>query len=206
MYNLDTEAAKQADQKGGSITEGGKYIGTFTRAENVTSTKGTAGVEFSFKSDDGRSADYLTLWTRNAEGKELYGYKTLMAIMTCLRVKTISPSTTMVEKYNHDSGQREQVQAQVFNELMNKPIGLLIQMEEYEGKKGRAWKPVIYAPFDKDGFTASEILSKATKAETLDKMLLGLRDRPLKASAAVTQQHAPQQTGTIVDFDDDIPF
>jgi hypothetical protein len=208
MYALNTQAAKEADQKGGSINETGKYAGTFTRAENVKSKGGTLGVEFSFRSDDGKSADYLTLWTKNAEGKELYGFKTLMAIMTCLKVKNIAPVMRSIEKYSHDAQAKQTVQAEVFPDLMNKPIGLLIQMEEYENKDKTAtkWKPSIYAPFQKDGsFTASEILNKAVKAETMEKMLAALHDRPLRGKAAQAAPVTPAPS-SFDDFDDDIPF
>ena len=213
MYDLDTKAAKEADQKNSSISESGAYTGIFTRAENVMSPKGTVGVEFSFKSDSGASADYLTLWTKNKDGKELYGYKMLMAIMTCLKVRNIKPTIQQVEKYDHEDRQRKQVSVEVFAELMNKPIGLVIQMEEYEKKDRKkeeptSWKPSIYAAFSSDGFTASEILNKAQKPETLDKMLSTLRDKPLRnrtESAASDSGNAT--TGAFVDDDlDNIPF
>jgi hypothetical protein len=202
MYNLDTNAAKQADQKSGAINEAGKYIGTFTRAENITSTKGTHGVEFSFKSDAGLGADYLTLWTKNKDGKELYGYKTLMAIMACLKVRHVTKSERMVEKYDHASKTKTQVHAEVFPELMGKPIGLLITMEEYEkGSGGTAWKPTIYAPFEAGTeLTASEILTKAQRPEMMQKMMLTMSNRPLRNKPAAS---APQNFD---DFDDDIPF
>jgi hypothetical protein len=207
MYALNAQAAKEADQKGGSVNETGKYTGMFTRAENVKSTKGTLGVEFSFKSDDGKNADYLTLWTKNAAGDELQGYKTLMAIMTVLKVKSITPVMQVIEKYNHIDKAKEQVRVEVFPELMNKAIGLLIQMEEYENKEKTTtkWKPSIYAPFQKgDGFTASEILNKATKAETMEKMLAALHDRPLRGKPGQSAHVAAP--ASFSDFDDDIPF
>lgn len=208
MYDLDTTAAKEADQKNSSISESGAYTGVFTRAENVMSTKGTVGVEFSFKSDSGASADYLTLWTKNKDGKELYGYKMLMAIMTCLKVRNIKPSIQQVEKYDHDAGQRKQVNVEVFADLMNKPIGLVIQMEEYEKKdSSTAWKPSIYAAFSSEGFTASEILNKSQKPETLDKMLATLRNKPLRHRVeSSTADGVPAPTGGLDDFDDSIPF
>jgi hypothetical protein len=218
MYNLDTDAAKQADQKGGAINEKGKYIGKFTRAENVLSKKNTQGVEFSFKDDNGLEAGYLTLWTKGADGRELYGYKVLMAIMACLRVKSISPVMRTIEKYNFDTNSKEQIQAEVFPELMDKPIGLLIAMEEYEKQNGdRNWKPTIYAPFEAvTGFTASEILNKSQTPETLEKMIASMRDRPMKSSGQFNGNHMPAGPNTgdnsapHVGFDgfdtDDIPF
>lgn len=208
-YTLNTEAAKQADNINSRIDSKGKYLGTFARAEAITSAKGSSGVDFSFKSDTGATADYLTIWTHNGEGKELYGFKLLMAIMTCLRVKQISEKDGEVEKYDPTMKQRVKVMAPLFPDLMNKPVGLLLAMEEYQKKDGStAWKPTIVAPFDKDGFTASEILSKATKPETLEKMTQALRDRPLRGNTS-----PPASTGQIAQapsefevFSDDTPF
>ena len=203
-YTLDTNAAKQADNINSRIDQTGKYLGIFTRAEQTTSTKGTKGVDFSFKSDTGATADYLTIWTHNAAGEPLHGFKVLMAIMTCLRVKSLAAAKGEVEKYDQASKSRIKVTVPLFSDLMNKPVGLLLQMEEYaKSAGGTAWKPTIFAAFDKDEFTASEILSKAVKHETLGRMFLSLKDRPLKGVAAPAHSDAPS---SFADFADDIPF
>lgn len=212
-YTLDANAAKKADVIFSKIESKGKYLGVFTRAEQITSRQETKGVELSFKSDTGETADYLTLWTHNKDGKQLMGFNTLMAIMTCLRVKELKAETGEVEKYDQDQQKRVKVNAPLFKALMGKPIGLLIHMEEYEKTRGgTAWKPMISAPFDKEEFTASEILNKAKQPETLPKMLSALRDRPLKGAAQPSQSSQPSASiydggGNFNDFDDpDIPF
>lgn len=204
-YTLDTSAAKKADNFFSKIDTKGKYVGLFTRAEQVTSIKGTKGVDLSFKSNEGAAADYLTLWTHNKDGKQLQGFNVLMAIMTCLRVRELKAEAGEIEKWDSAAQQRVKVSAQLFKELMNKQIGLLMHMEEYEKTKGvTAWKPMISAPYDKDGFTASEILSRAIKPELMERMEGALRDRPLRAA---TQQSAPTQTGgAFDDFESEIPF
>lgn len=205
-YTLNADAAKQADNLFSKIEEKGAYLGAFTRAEKVTSKKGTQGVDFSFKTDTGATADYLTIWTHNSDGKQLQGFNTLMAIMTCLKVKELSASVGEVEKYNNDTQKREKVNVPLFKELMNKPIGLLIHMEQYEKTAGgTAWKPAISAPYAADGFTASEILNKAKEATTMDKMLSALRDRPLK-NAPQQSGEPPRSGGSFDDLGDDIPF
>ena len=207
-YSLDTKAAKQADQLFARIEEKGKYIGIITRAEAIQSKKGTKGVGISFKTETGATADYLDFWTINADGKQLQGYNLLMAIMTCLRVKGLTSTQGEIEKYDRDTQSRAKVQAQLFKELMGRPIGLLIHMEEYEKTDGStAWKPAITAPFDTQGFTASEILAQAQKPETLEKMFFALRDRPLKSSpSAAPSNGTPKTGGSFDDLGDDIPF
>lgn len=207
-YQLDTNAAKQADVLHSRIDEKGRYMGIITRAEPVTSKKGSKGVDFSFKADSGETADYLSIWTNGADGKQLQGYNLLMAIMTCLRVKGLSKELGEVEKYDNELKKRVKTQVPLFKELMNKPIGLLIHMEQYEKTAGgTAWKPAISAPFDANGFTASEILSQAKEATTLEKMVAALRDRPLKDSPSSAPQGNSQPTGgSFDDLGDDIPF
>ena len=184
-YNLDANAGQHADHLFRKMEETGQYHSALTRAEQVVSKKGSKGVDLSFKTETGATADYLSIWTHNNEGKQLQGFNTLMAIMTCLRVKNLKAELGEVEKYDQATQQRAKVQVLLFKELMNKPLGLLIHMEEYEKTAGgTAWKPAISAPFDKDGFPASEILTKAQSATTLGKMEQGLRDRPLKNKPA----------------------
>lgn len=208
-YQLDPKAANAADVKFHNIDTSGKYVGVFTRAEKVTSEKGTRGVDLSFKSNDGAQADYLSLWTHDKDGKELASFKTLNAIMTALRVKSLSAQKGMIEKYVKAQGGRAKVEALLFNELMNKPITLLIQMEESEYECKRNWKPVIYGVADENGFTASEILSQAKKAETLDKMLATLKDKPMRGAAVISHRVESENPahGLGDNFDpDNIPF
>lgn len=208
-YALNADHAKQGDSNGGRITETGQYIGKFTRAEAVTSKKGTEGVEFSFESDDGQSADYLTLWTYNTDGKELFGLKFLNAIMTCMKVKAMTPKKATVEKWDASVSQRAPVEATVFPELMDKPIGLLLQREQYlKNDGGIGEKMGIAGMFESTTlFTASEILDKAKTPEKLAKKALSLKDKLIDATQkARVPAAAPAGSGSIADMDDDIPF
>lgn len=205
-YNLDPNAAKKADQFSSRIEHTGKYLGVFTRAEPVTSKNNAQGIDFSFKSESGESSDYLTIWTHGRDGKPLRGFNLVMAIMTCLRVKTLTATPGEIEKYNSDTHQRGKVTVPLYRELMGSPIGLLIQMEEYpKNAGGTGWKPTIVSVFDKDEFVATEILNKAIKPETLPKMVAALKDRPLKTKD--DKIPAPSGSGGgFADFADDIPY
>ena len=204
QYTLNAQAAKQADNKFSKIDQSGKYVGVFTRAEKVTSKSGAQGIDFSFKSDSGEQSDYLSLLTHNKDGEELQGYKTLMAIMSCLKLKTIDATSGEVEKYNSVSQQREKVSADLFQTLMNVRIGLLIQIKEQEYNGNIQRYTNIYAPFTEDGFTATEVLEQATKPEKLEKMLAGLKDKLLAHKPNQQTNHAPSGAGA--PMDDDIPF
>lgn len=207
-YDLDTKAAAAGDVIYSKVEQKGKYLGVLTRAETIKSDKGTTGVDMSFKSDCGATADYLTLWTHNADGKALMGFNTLMAIMTCLRVKSLKAELGHIEKYDPDQQKRVMVGVELFKDVMNKPFGLLLRMEQYKKNAGgTAWKPTIAGAFDKDGFTATEILNKSKTPEILDKMVLALKDKPLAdvKPTADTQSNTGAGSG-FTDPDFDIPF
>lgn len=201
-YDLNPEAAKQAEQ--GRITETGKYSGTFTRAEAVISKKSTEGIEFTFRSSGGSDADFLTLWTHNADGKELFGLKVLNALMTCMRVKQIKPANAFIEKWM--DGSKQKTDATVFPDLMNRSIGVLLQKEYYTKNDGSTGSKLnlIGCYETSTEMTASEILNKATKAERLGGMVASLKDKAAPTSAA---SRAPAMAGSgFDDMDDDIPF
>lgn len=209
-YNLNTEQAKQADNGANRITETGKYSGRFTRAEAVTSKQQTEGIEFAFEADNGQSADFLTLWTYNADGKELFGLKVLNALMTCMKVKTIAPQSGTVEKWDRESGGKTKVQGTIYPDLMNKPIGLLLQREEYAKADSTVGSKFnIYGCFESStGLVASEILEKIVQPTKLARIVASLHDKPMQApkSRAAPASQPSGQPGGFDTMDDDIPF
>ncbi|MFE8033816.1 hypothetical protein [Thiohalocapsa marina] len=207
-YDLNTKQAAAADNTMSRIEETGKYVGTLTRAEAVVSTRNTEGVEFSFRADDGATADFLTLWTYNEAGDELPALKMLNAMMTVLRVKTISPTSGQVEKWDSTAGARIKTAATIFPELTGRRIGLLLQREEYQKRDGSIGSKMnIWAVFDADSeLTASEILSRKTQPETLAKMLLTMKDKPLKGGQQYRQPQSAAATQGEAFEDDDVPF
>ena len=210
-YNLDPASARQAGVNT-RISEKGAYVGTFTRAEAVAAKSGSTGIEFTFRTQDGRTADYLSVWAAGADGEKLSGKRMIDAIMACTATRTMTAQMTPVKKRTKDGEQDAQVPC--FRELMNKPIGLMLVVEEYQKNDGSVGtKMVIAAPFcATTKRTAAEILDKAPEARTFDAMLAALQDRSLKAnsrrSAAPATSRSPQTaSGTgFDDMDDDIPF
>lgn len=202
MYTLDTNSARKADQSGRFINELGKYIGKFTRAEDITASTGTKGVAFTFDAL-GQIAN-LSIYTLKANGDKIMGYDALMAIMTCLSCRTLTQTAGKVTKWDNDANQETTVDAVIFPELINKPIGLLLESEDYEKKDGNiGTRMVIASVFQANTeLTATEILDKKVIPEQLPKRVLTLRHRPIKA-----KKGAPAKTGgSIADMDDDIPF
>lgn len=214
-YALDRDSAMKANGNI-RIQEKGKYYGQFTRAEFVTSTKGTIGIDFTFKSNDGATADFLTIWTQRQNGEALAGRQLIDALMTCLRLRSMDTRRARVEKYNPDSQQRDMADAEIYPDLMHKPIGLLLVTEEYiNGQGQKKSKMVIWGFFEAStDKTAREIL-RQQPAQSLPSMVASLRDKTLPQSPRIGQlgrnsaadyrsQHAayPANDG----LDSDIPF
>ena len=208
-YTLDTGAAKSAETIGKYIRETGKYKGKFTRAELLISqAKGSRGIEFDFLSDEGKECT-LQIWTHSGTGEAYSGINMVNAIMTCLSLRGIQPKPMGGDKYDCDSKQKVRANIEAYGDLMNKPIGLLLQKEisEYQGKDKT--KMLIFAAFNASSEkTASEIIDKVAQPVALEKLLSGLHDKDARGkTASAPQSSAPRQSQPpACDFDDDLPF
>lgn len=215
--DLDTNLARQADRVNSTIKETGKYIGVITRAEKLLSKKGTEGLGLSFKSNNDETANYLDLYTVNAEGKKLPSMNIVQAILCCTRTKSVNEGTIQFEAWDKDAGKVIKKSANGYPDLIGKPIGLLLQKElatnEQTGEDTE--RMVIYGVFEPSSeLTASEILDKKTSPEVLPKMLTSLMARPVndrrEKKAGSKQQSSnqsnQQSSGSFDDFEDDIPF
>lgn len=207
MYQLDTEAAKQADNRSSRIDETGAYAGVIVRAVEIPANeKGTKGLYFDFKADDGREA-WLPLYTHNGKGETLPAFKTVNAIMTCAKVRTLTPTKATIRAWDNDARTEVDKVVNVFNEIGGKRIGVFLEMETstYQGKTKT--RPVLAGAFEADTkFTAKEILEKATKAETYDKWVKSLKDRVQRDAASTANKSGTPSGGHAIPFDDDIPF
>ena len=189
MYQLDANAARHADTAGATIKEIGKYVGEFIQAKDVVTKKGGRGIEFIFKSQGGQKAN-LAIYTTGANGDRYQGYDALMAIMTCLQLRGIKPAPGKVTRYDFEAKKEVVEDGTVFPDL-HKPIGVLLETEDYEKKDGSIGTRMVLKNVFQPGteLTASEILDKKTQPELLTKMVEGLRHRPLKGA----RQPAPRQ-------------
>lgn len=209
-YQRDDQLAIQAEGKfGGRIETSGAYIGRFTLAKERTARTGTKGIEFTFESDEGQIARYLTLWVARANGERIeYGYGLLSALMTCLGLESIESKPDILDEWQADTAQWQPVEAQVFESLMHKPIGVLLQREErvWEGRTQVGMKIVEF--FDpRDRRTAAEILGNERQAQSLDRLIANLRESVVRMAAPPTPAAgAPSETGLANFVDDDIPF
>jgi len=190
MYQLDTQAARHADTAGATIKEIGKYVGEFIQAEDIKTKKGGRGVAFVFKSASGQKAN-LAIYTTSADGERYQGYDTLMAIMTCMQLRGIKPAPGKVTKWDYEAKKEVQEDGTLFPDL-HKPIGVLLETEDYEKQDGGIGTRMVLKNVFQPGteLTASEILDKKTQPLALAKMVEGLRHRPLKGARPAPQRSA----------------
>lgn len=209
MYQLDTQAARKADTTGGMITEIGKYVGTFTQAVDITASTGTKGIALLFQSDAGQKAR-LSIYTMRDNGEKLMGYQALSAIMTCLGLRTLAPKAGTYTRWNSETKADETVNGQVFPDLCAKPIGVLLETEDYPKSDNSIGTRMVLKGLFQAGteLTASEILDRKTSPEQLPRIVASLRHRPIRGArpaAAATSKPATSGSG-FDDMDDDIPF
>jgi hypothetical protein len=205
---FNAESARNADKTSNIIRETGKYTGVITRAEKLLSSAKTQGVGFSFKADDGSTANYLDVYTVKADGKELWGANLVQSVLACTKTREAPEGPITFEKW--DNSVREMVQATApgYPALMGKRVGFVLQRELGTNPKtgNDTDKVILVRVFEAGtGFTSSEILDKATKAVKLDEFMKGLmpvRDTRKKAPALSVVGAAP----AVDDFDDSIPF
>lgn len=210
-YQRDDQLAIQAEGKfGGRIETSGAYTGRFTLAKERIARTGAKGIEFTFESDEGQIARYLTLWVARANGERIeYGYGLLSALMTCLGLESIESRPDTLDEWHADTAQWLPAQVEVFEPLMNKPIGVLLQREErvWEGRTQVGMKIVEF--FDpRDRRTAAEILNNERQAQSLDRLAANLRERVVRTYTPPpgTPAGAAGGGGLVDIADDDIPF
>ncbi len=81
-YTLDTDMAREGSGGGFDfINETGAYEGKIIEAKAIVAKTGTQGITLKFESNEGKLANYLTLYTINANGDTIYGQKQLNALM-----------------------------------------------------------------------------------------------------------------------------
>lgn len=204
-YNLNPDQAREGDSFSSRITETGPVTGIFKVARAVRAQSGAEGIEFTFEADNGATANYLSLYTHNGAGEEIYGLKKLQALMTCVKARSLNPADQQVLLYDKDQKKEVSQQATVYPDLMNKKVGVLFQkvLSIYNGKDQE--KVEMFAFFDaQTRMTASEILDKATEAKQLDQLIHNVHDKDTRsAPSAAAQNHAAAMN---YDEDDDLPF
>lgn len=209
-FNLDVNKAKEADVKGAPVIDKtGAYIGEITLAKAIKTDKGSEGIELSFKADSGHVARFLTLYTKGQDGSEIFGINMVYALMTVLSLRTIESKEMKFIEYDFEQRKEVEKLGECFPVLCNRKVGLVLQREEYEIRKGKnagtiGHKMNVYACFNAESKkTATEILNKISEAKMLDEILDNVKDKKLSKSQ---QYEAEQRADAKTDnFFDEVP-
>jgi hypothetical protein len=209
-YQNNTAAAVEADDRNTYVSESGALAGVFTMAEAIVAPKGTKGIEFTFKSVDGATANYLTLYTENVAGQAIWGYKQLCGIMTILGLSGAVSQVSTIKKYSKEANGEIDTQATIYPDLINKPIGVLFQKEEYLSNSNEVKSRVnMYGFFNPEtGATVMEIAKGMTSnGSRLQKVIESIKDKKLPAQSSAQQSGGySNQPQPSTDFDDDLPY
>lgn len=177
---LDVRAARAV---GGAsfITTSGAYVGTITAARIYKSKSGAEMLDIDFESNEGERA-HIQMCIYDKEKNPTFQRAIVDSLMTVCRVRSLK-----AEQRRFKDRQGQEQTGYFFVDLMNKPIGLLIQAgpEEYDvkGEVKTMIRLNLLTPFDAHSRqNAAEILDQG-EARAVDARLKNLKDKPLKKIA-----------------------
>jgi hypothetical protein len=209
-YNLDTKLAREGSgSTGGRVDEPGAHIGTIIKAKAITAKSGATGIEIDFETDGKKTANGLQLYTHNKDGQPIFGEKQVHALMTCLKIRGITPRPGTVKEFDYDAKAMVERQATIYPEMMGKKVGIVLQKEIYtknDGSDGERFN--FFCPFAAEtNQLAAEVLDQRP-AEQLERLVATLRVKDGRRSGVVkggfTAQTPPVDA---YDFDNsDVPF
>lgn len=184
LHTEMTLNVKAARSVGGAsfITTSGAYVGMITAARLYESQSGSEMLGIDFESNEGERA-HIQMCLFNKKGEETFNRAIVDSLMTVCRLRSLK-----AEQRRFKDRQGNEQLGYFFVDLMNKPIGLLIQAgpEEYD-EKGEIKTMIrlnLLTPFDpRTRQNAAEILDQA-EAKAVDAKLKNLKDKPLKKLAA----------------------
>lgn len=176
-FNYDENAAGHADDFVNRLDRSGAYVGVFKRAEFIKSKNtGTEGVRFEFDAGSEGSANF-DIYTVKQDGTTLKGFNQVMAMMTVLGLRG-GLNSVPGKVQGWDDGKRVEVDGEVYEQLIGKDIGLVLQREDYTNNNGKdAYRMNLVGIFRaKDKLMASEIRERKTEPAKLARALRGLKD------------------------------
>lgn len=206
-FNLDTNAAKEANNGGKRITDVGVYVGTFRAAWYEKNDKGTESVQLIFVSDAGQEAGPLALYTHNGAGDELPSNKMLHAILASMKVRGVKAQPGKVTLWDYDTKSEVEKTKETYPAMMGPTIGLVLTDEEYRNRNGdvKTRLQIGMAFNSETRQSAAEVLGSET-ATALDNYTAYL-DKTGRWHKPINGSHAPSQAANAPTFDDDdIPF
>lgn len=208
-FTLNPTAAKEANAGGKRISEPGVHVGHFRAAWYEKNDKGTESVHFIFVNDAGQEAGPLALYTHKGDGTELPSYRTLNAILACMKLRGIKAQRGPVKLWDAQQQAEVEKQKDTYPALVGPRIGLVLTAEEYVNQKGELKQRLqIGMPFNADTRqTAAEVLN-SDPATALDGYVSWLEKANRWVKPLAKREREPVTLAHSADdfADDDIPF
>jgi len=208
-YELNTRyvRAAEGDEPPVQITEKGAYTGTIIMAKEVRAGTGSRGIAITYKDDSGAIVRGNTFYTHNKDMEPLFGNNLIHSLMFILKLRSLVPRLGTYPKWDYEQKKEIQVQGTVFPDLVGKPIGVILQPEEYENRDGDIKLAMkIRGFFDPvTRMTATEMLNNEEEPKRVEQWVANMK--PVKELKKKPQQAAQRQAEKFVDDDlSDIPF
>lgn len=201
VFTYNQDIAAQSGAVGQYITESCVVRGFIDTAKWVKGTNGAEGIEFTFESEKGQKANYMTVHYKNNDGSDnTIGTALIQAIMGCTGAKALT-----VKQAGNEW---------IAPELARKPVMFALERENYiNGKGDEKYKLNIRCAMSaRSGMTVAEAVSGGT-AESQKYWTERFAANP-KGDPAKAPKHKAQTSTTggysqpppADDFDQDIPF
>lgn len=191
-YNYDEVNAAAADKAASQINENGAYVGRFKKAWAIQSQNtGTHGIEFEFDSPGNGSASF-TLYTQKEDGTVVFGKSFVDAMLFFFGVKRLNSIEGTVSQYSEADKGRIDVPGDVFPDLCEKSIGIVLQKEVYtKGNGGEGSRLSLVGVFQPETrLMYTEVKEKKTSPVKLDRLLKGLKTKDTRRKTDDTAQPA----------------
>ncbi|KXU34935.1 hypothetical protein AXE65_06560 [Ventosimonas gracilis] len=195
-----------------TIQRTGKYIGQFTQAVCFEAPSGAKGIEFEFISDSGEHANF-SLYTCSKDGKDIFSANQVHAIMVCLRLRGAGVGMQKANVWDNNERKRVEKLVPQLTGMLNKPIGILLEKEEYfDGNGNPRYRMNFKHAFEAaTELMADEVLAQKEAPERLPREVSKLKDQLAKPPVSAPPFYAPNTpkppaAAPVPAFDDDIPF
>lgn len=184
-YEYDDDAAGHADDFANRLDATGMYIGKFTKAESLVTSKGSKGIRFEVEVPGAGKASF-SLYTEKEDGSRIFGFNMVQGMMYLFGLKTLKAVPGKVQQYDEDLGKSVEVDGEVYPDLLNKNIGIVLQKELTSRKDGKdSYRMNLALLFHPDSkFTVSELKDRKAHPEKLEKLLKGLKDKDSREKRA----------------------
>lgn len=185
FMTFDKESAQKAGG-GDFVSESGCYVGEI-QAKAITAGSGSKGIEFSLKTNEGLSANYINIYFEKANGDRINGgYNHLQSLMGLLQVGTLAMPV--------DDGQGNYW----IKELCGKQAGLALQKRMYTKNDGAdGYDFQLRAIFDANTLQTYKEKSNGEQAKKVPLLDETMKDIDERQSGGNSQ---PQSGGSDFDF------